>query len=51
MDGRIPPTLLAVYGATKGGLSTFTTAVAEEVKDQKVVVKLVLPAFVVSPTS
>lgn len=48
MDGRIPPTLLATYGFTKGGLSTWTKAVAEEVRGQNVVVNLVLPAFVVS---
>ncbi len=48
MSGRIPSPLLATYSCTKGGLQTWTKALAEEVKHQGVVVSMVLPAFVVS---
>ncbi|ORY22826.1 putative 3-ketoacyl-CoA reductase [Naematelia encephala] len=51
MDGRVPPTLLAVYGATKGGLSVFSKALAEEVRGQRVLVNAVTPAFVISNMS
>ena len=49
MDGRIPCPLLAVYSYTKGGLETFTKALAWEVKGKGVVVEVVLPALVVRP--
>ena len=48
MSGRIPSPLLASYSFTKGGLQTWTKALAEEVKYKGVVVKMVQPAFVVS---
>jgi len=48
LSGRIPSSLLATYSCTKGGLQTWTKALAEEVKHQGVVVTMVQPAFVVS---
>jgi 17beta-estradiol 17-dehydrogenase / very-long-chain 3-oxoacyl-CoA reductase len=48
MSGRIPSALLATYSGTKGGLQTWTKALAEEVKADDVTVLMVLPAFVVS---
>ena len=48
LTGRIPSSLLATYSMTKGGLATWTKALAEEVKDSRVVVEMVQPAFVVS---
>lgn len=48
MSGRIPSALLATYSCTKGGLQTWTKALAEEVKADDVTVLMVLPAFVVS---
>jgi len=47
LSGRIPSSLLATYSCTKGGLQTWTKALAEEVKKQGVVVTMVQPAFVV----
>jgi 17beta-estradiol 17-dehydrogenase / very-long-chain 3-oxoacyl-CoA reductase len=47
LTGRIPSTLLATYSMTKGGLATWTKALAEEVRDSRVVVSMVQPAFVV----
>jgi 17beta-estradiol 17-dehydrogenase / very-long-chain 3-oxoacyl-CoA reductase len=48
LTGRIPSSLLATYSMTKGGLATWTKALAEEVKDSRVIVQMVQPAFVVS---
>ncbi len=47
LNGRIPPPLTAAYGCTKGGLQIWSRALAEEVKQQGVLVYMVLPAFVV----
>ncbi|WVF71110.1 long-chain 3-oxoacyl-CoA reductase [Kwoniella sp. CBS 6097] len=51
LSGRIPSPLLATYSGTKAALSTWTKALAEEVKPQGVVVELVQAAFVVSNMS
>ena len=51
LSGRIPSSLLATYSCTKGGLQTWTKALAEEVKKQGVVVTMVQPAFVVCISS
>ncbi|WVQ80118.1 long-chain 3-oxoacyl-CoA reductase [Cryptococcus sp. DSM 104549] len=51
ISGRIPSPLLASYSGTKAALSTWTKALAEEVKPQGVVVELVQAAFVVSNMS
>jgi 17beta-estradiol 17-dehydrogenase / very-long-chain 3-oxoacyl-CoA reductase len=48
MSGRIPSAMLAVYSGTKAGLTTWSKAVAAEVKPKGVVVSMVIPAFVVS---
>ena len=47
LSGRIAPPLSATYGCTKAGLQIWSRALAEEVKNQGVVVQMVLPAFVV----
>jgi 17beta-estradiol 17-dehydrogenase / very-long-chain 3-oxoacyl-CoA reductase len=47
LSGRIPSSLLATYSCTKGGLQTWTKALAQEVKNQGVIVSMVQPAFVV----
>ena len=47
LTGRIPSSLLATYSMSKGGLATWTKALAEEVRDSRVVVQMVQPAFVV----
>jgi short-subunit dehydrogenase len=49
LTGRIPSSLLATYSMSKGGLATWTKALAEEVRDSRVVVQMVQPAFVVCP--
>lgn len=46
-----PSPLLATYSGSKAFLATWTKALAEEVKAQGVVVRLVLPGFVVSKMS
>ncbi|ODN97945.1 long-chain 3-oxoacyl-CoA reductase [Cryptococcus amylolentus CBS 6273] len=51
LSGRIPSPLLASYSGTKAALSTWTKALAEEVRPQGVVVELVQAAFVVSNMS
>lgn len=51
MSGRIPSALLAVYSGTKAGLQTWNTALATEVEPYGVIVRMVLPAFVVSNMS
>ncbi|KAK8864710.1 long-chain 3-oxoacyl-CoA reductase [Kwoniella newhampshirensis] len=51
LSGRIPSALLATYSGTKAALSTWTKALAEEVKSQGVVVEMVQAAFVVSNMS
>ncbi|WWD16976.1 long-chain 3-oxoacyl-CoA reductase [Kwoniella shandongensis] len=51
LSGRIPSSLLASYSGTKAALSTWTKALAEEVKSQGVVVELVQAAFVTSNMS
>ncbi|WVQ77875.1 long-chain 3-oxoacyl-CoA reductase [Cryptococcus sp. DSM 104548] len=51
LSGRIPSPLLASYSGTKAALSTWTKALAEEVKPQGVIVELVQAAFVVSNMS
>lgn len=48
LSGRIPSPLVSTYSFTKGGLQTWTKALAEEVKGQGVVVLMVQLAFVVS---
>jgi 17beta-estradiol 17-dehydrogenase / very-long-chain 3-oxoacyl-CoA reductase len=47
LTGRIPSSLLATYSMSKGGLATWTKALAEEVSNFRVVVQMVQPAFVV----
>jgi short-subunit dehydrogenase len=49
LTGRIPSSLLATYSMSKGGLATWTKALAEEVRDSRVIVQMVQPAFVVCP--
>ncbi|WRT66696.1 long-chain 3-oxoacyl-CoA reductase [Kwoniella shivajii] len=51
LSGRIPSPLLATYSGTKAALSTWTKALAEEVKEKGVEVELVQAAFVVSNMS
>ncbi|KAI9639145.1 putative 3-ketoacyl-CoA reductase [Dioszegia hungarica] len=51
MSGRIPSALLATYSLTKGGLQTWSQALAVEVEGQGVMVRMVIPAFVVSNMS
>jgi 17beta-estradiol 17-dehydrogenase / very-long-chain 3-oxoacyl-CoA reductase len=45
----VPSPLLATYSASKAFLATWNKALGEEVKKDGVVVRLVLPGFVVSP--
>jgi 17beta-estradiol 17-dehydrogenase / very-long-chain 3-oxoacyl-CoA reductase len=47
--GTVPSPLLATYSASKAFLATWNKALGEEVKKDGVVVRLVLPGFVVSP--
>lgn len=51
MSGRIPSSLLATYSGTKAGLQTWNTALATEVEPKGVIVRMILPAFVVSNMS
>lgn len=46
--GTVPSPLLATYSASKAFLATWNKALGEEVKANGVVVRLVLPGFVVS---
>ncbi|KAG7090974.1 hypothetical protein E1B28_010041 [Marasmius oreades] len=49
--GAVPSAMLATYSGTKAFLSTFTDALAEEVKQHKIVVEHVNTYFVVSKLS
>ncbi|KAH8081421.1 putative 3-ketoacyl-CoA reductase [Filobasidium floriforme] len=49
--GTVPSPLLATYSASKAFLATWNKALGEEVKKDGVVVRLVLPGFVVSKMS
>jgi short-subunit dehydrogenase len=46
--GTVPSPLLATYSASKAFLATWNKALGEEVKSSGVVVRLILPGFVVS---
>jgi 17beta-estradiol 17-dehydrogenase / very-long-chain 3-oxoacyl-CoA reductase len=46
--GTVPSPLLATYSASKAFLATWNKALGEEVKSNGVVVRLILPGFVVS---
>ena len=45
----VPSPLLAVYSASKAFMATWTKALGEEVKDEGITVRLIVPSFVVSP--
>ncbi|ORX35602.1 putative ketoreductase [Kockovaella imperatae] len=51
LDGRIPAALLAAYSCTKGGLQTWTKALAWELRGTGVQALMVQPAFVISNMS
>jgi hypothetical protein len=51
LGGTIPSPYLAVYSASKAFLATFTNCLANELAPQNVVVRLVIPGFVVSKMS
>ncbi|GHJ86470.1 hypothetical protein NliqN6_2872 [Naganishia liquefaciens] len=48
---RVPSPLLATYSASKAFLATWTKAIGEEVKDDGITVRLIVPSFVVSKMS
>ena len=47
--GAVPSPMLATYSGTKAFLTTFTSALAEEVKQHKIVVQHINTYFVVRP--
>ncbi|KAJ9101778.1 hypothetical protein QFC21_003117 [Naganishia friedmannii] len=47
----VPSPLLAVYSASKAFMATWTKALGEEVKDEGITVRLIVPSFVVSKMS